>query len=64
MKTFGLWLSVNDGEYYTKIKVRADECVIGVPRYNEEEMEMEYPVYVDEHLMLFQEEVSFVEDDD
>ena len=62
MKTFELWLSVNDGEYYTKIKVRADECVIGVPRYNEEGME--YPVYVDEHLMLFEEEVSFVENED
>lgn len=57
MKTFELWLSVNDGEYYSAIKMYGESCVIGEPI--EEEFNTWYPIYLDGKRIDFDEPINF-----
>ena len=56
-KEFKLWLSVNDGEYFTLIKVKAKTMTILEP-YRNEEGDMQYPVQADKVTLLFDEPVE------
>lgn len=56
-KEFKLWLPINDGEYFTLIKVKAETVAILKP-YRDEEGDMKYPVQVDKATLLFDEPVE------
>ena len=56
-KEFKLWLSVNDGEFFTLIKIKAKTVAILKP-YQDDEGDMKYPVQVDKATLLFNEPVE------
>ena len=57
MKKFELYLSVNDGEYYSVVRFYGNECIIGEPI--EEEFYTWYPIYLDGKRIDFDEPITF-----
>lgn len=60
MKTFKIWISVNDYEYTTLITLYGEKIAVGDSF--EMDGEMRYPVFVDDHMILFDEYIVSIEE--
>ena len=56
-KTFKIYVSVNDEEYTTEIKVKAEKVEILPSYWNEEEGFSKYPVNIDGLVLEFDEPI-------
>ena len=61
MKTFKIWVSVNDYEYTTTVTLYGEKIAVGDPF--EMDNEWRYPVFVDDHMIAFDEYIVSIEED-